>query len=412
MEYYLRVPLPYWDCTLDFHITDPTKSILWTKDLFGNGEGAVITGPFMNFTESDGTPISRNIGHAGSLMARENLDSLLARKSNRELVYTTNIALEEYHNGIQAWVGGSMAGVLTAPSDPVYFFHQCFIDKLWHDIRQNMPDPSDYPYDPTVTSPMQRPNKVMARLPFDSRFPLINSDGYTDVVSSRAHFSSSPAQSVQPWQCHNPTWKNKSVLMWDTDRKICVTGQGTHADFNFFPGMHTSLGNSAMNFPLMSTMGSMRAKTPKIKYVAPLKDIRTIHRTGKSMKNTKITSQLSNLLSMRMMPSSVSNRYNKRPAHFNRMRNRQSKSFGINSRNVQTKPKLQDRRFNSPNVPTSADLSELVLSAFFPDNTINQRSARRPASRPSNAFTPRVNNLRDSITTLESLLRQLRTLPH
>lgn len=41
---------------------DPTESILWSDDFFGNGDGVVTTGPFRNMRTILGGPIIRNYG--------------------------------------------------------------------------------------------------------------------------------------------------------------------------------------------------------------------------------------------------------------------------------------------------------------------------------------------------------------
>ncbi|XP_060081568.1 uncharacterized protein LOC132561427 [Ylistrum balloti] len=448
LEFYLHVPIPYWDCTLDFHITDPTKSILWTKEYFGNGEGTVRVGPFMNFTESDGTPITRRIGQAGSLIARENVDSLMTRKSNRELVYTTNIALEEYHNGVQAWVGGSMSGLLTAPSDPIYFFHQCYIDKLWEDVRQNMKAAEDYPFDPAITNPLQNPEYVLAKFPFDSRYPLANSDSYTRHVSARAHYSSSPAQATQAWECKNPVLKRKHVLVWDTDRQYCVTGQGSEKDFHIIPDLHTSAKivvstlNSPMNFPLDSPFNSPLPKKPKIKYVAPLKDIRAIYRAGNSMKKMKeapkIISSVLEALSSRLKNDELDRVKSQTQKSFStsqqsvvlpnnhvspdsRIFDHPGMSFGRRPRVVAVLAPPRASRIHKPfNTPMSqpqsflsqspSELSSIAFKLFQSPAVDQRRSAVRAPS-----VNPHLLNKKfavsSTINVLESLLTRLRSMP-
>ncbi|XP_021340237.1 uncharacterized protein LOC110441432 [Mizuhopecten yessoensis] len=449
LEFYLHVPIPYWDCSLDFHITNPTKSILWTKELFGNGEGTVRIGPFMNFTEPDGTPIRRRIGQGGSLIARENIDSLLSRKSNRELVYTTSIALEEYHNGVQAWVGGSMGELLTAPADPIYFFHQCFIDKLWEDIRQNMQNAESYPYDPTITDALQNPEKILVKFPFDSRYPLVNSDAYTKHVSVRAHYDNSPAQATQPWQCHNPAWKHKRVLAWDPDRQYCVTAQGTEQDFHVIPDFQTSAKivastlNSPMNFPIGSPLYSPLPKTPKIKYVAPLKDMRTIYRASESMKKMKeapkMISTLLGALSDRLQPTEANQNsamasdpfpipqqstinINNNAGQTPPMIDNQAMPFGLSSRVKTFQSPVHQQRFHSPMYTSLAasppqstsDLSSLVFKLFqSPTSVQRQTPASAPIinSKSYKTFIP-TNQVSRTIGVLESLLARLRSMPH
>lgn len=55
-------PIPYWESGLDHDMEDPTESILWSDDFFGNGNGVVTTGPFRSMRTILGGPIIRNYG--------------------------------------------------------------------------------------------------------------------------------------------------------------------------------------------------------------------------------------------------------------------------------------------------------------------------------------------------------------
>lgn len=45
--------------------------------------------------------------------------------------------VDELHNRIHAWVGGTMAGVPIAPIDPLFFLHHCNIDRLWAEWQRD-----------------------------------------------------------------------------------------------------------------------------------------------------------------------------------------------------------------------------------------------------------------------------------
>lgn len=62
LETACRAPIPYWDSGLDHDMADPTMSILWSDQFFGNGDGEVMNGPFRNMRTILGTPIIRNYG--------------------------------------------------------------------------------------------------------------------------------------------------------------------------------------------------------------------------------------------------------------------------------------------------------------------------------------------------------------
>lgn len=62
LETACRAPIPYWDSGLDHDMTDPTMSILWSNQFFGNGDGEVMNGPFRDMRTILGTPVIRNYG--------------------------------------------------------------------------------------------------------------------------------------------------------------------------------------------------------------------------------------------------------------------------------------------------------------------------------------------------------------
>ena len=37
----IGVPVSYWDSSLDFHMRDPTRAVVWSPKYFGNGFGEV-----------------------------------------------------------------------------------------------------------------------------------------------------------------------------------------------------------------------------------------------------------------------------------------------------------------------------------------------------------------------------------
>jgi tyrosinase len=44
--------------------------------------------------------------------------------------------LENIHNGVHDWVGGTMSDLLTAPADPIFWMHHANIDRLWWEWQQ------------------------------------------------------------------------------------------------------------------------------------------------------------------------------------------------------------------------------------------------------------------------------------
>jgi len=44
--------------------------------------------------------------------------------------------LENIHNGVHDWVGGTMSDLLTAPADPIFWMHHANVDRLWWEWQQ------------------------------------------------------------------------------------------------------------------------------------------------------------------------------------------------------------------------------------------------------------------------------------
>lgn len=52
-----------------------------------------------------------------------------------DFIYETSFSeyLETEHGNPHVWVGGHMANTKTSPNDPIFFFHHCYVDKMWAD---------------------------------------------------------------------------------------------------------------------------------------------------------------------------------------------------------------------------------------------------------------------------------------
>ena len=47
------------------------------------------------------------------------------------VIWPAQTRLENIHNGVHDWVGGTMSDLLTAPADPIFWMHHANIDRLW-----------------------------------------------------------------------------------------------------------------------------------------------------------------------------------------------------------------------------------------------------------------------------------------
>jgi len=65
--------------------------------------------------------------------------------------------LENIHNGVHVWVGGTMGWIPTAPADPIFWMHHANIDRLWSvwqaahpGLNPNLPGPPSSPTSPVM----------------------------------------------------------------------------------------------------------------------------------------------------------------------------------------------------------------------------------------------------------------------
>ncbi|KAK3092296.1 hypothetical protein FSP39_000939, partial [Pinctada imbricata] len=174
------VVLPYWDSTLDFNMNDPSHTVMFSSEFMGNVDhtGALESGPFMNWG------IIRDIGQVGSFMSEELLESILR---NPQTLHHDQIVengpgasvhtIEGQQNNVHAWVGGRMADRKSAPKDPIFFFHRCFVDLVWELFREKQilhgvnPE-TDYP---NMGGVFHDPDRHMDGFPW-----VKNIDGYSN----------------------------------------------------------------------------------------------------------------------------------------------------------------------------------------------------------------------------------------
>ncbi|VDK82198.1 unnamed protein product [Litomosoides sigmodontis] len=144
------IALPYWDSTLDGHLSDPRDSIMWSPTLMGESDssGRVINGPFSGFVTLDGHPtLTRHLGEEGHLLTDQNIDAVYDKDTIEGILaytaptqacpYPPNFsALEYYHASVHIWVGGDMKPPTTSANDPVFFLHHSFVDYIFENWRQ------------------------------------------------------------------------------------------------------------------------------------------------------------------------------------------------------------------------------------------------------------------------------------
>lgn len=126
-RYVPGLALPYWDSTVDRSPSDP----LWDQSFMGQFDSAWnlrrwLTGG-ANLPKEVREILGIRDGDVPHLATTANLADHLKKASYRSFCVTTENA---YHDPPHRWVGGAMRG-RSAPADPVFYLHHCWIDRMW-----------------------------------------------------------------------------------------------------------------------------------------------------------------------------------------------------------------------------------------------------------------------------------------
>lgn len=77
-----NVSLPYWDYTMDYYVTKPSESVIWTPCLLGCAEEVIKGGPFDGWYGGHNLPIARYAGHSSGacppkIISNHDIDDLM-----------------------------------------------------------------------------------------------------------------------------------------------------------------------------------------------------------------------------------------------------------------------------------------------------------------------------------------------
>jgi tyrosinase len=139
------VTLPYWDwTTLQAQQTGMPKA--YTDKTFMDG-GSRRANPLLKsaikFSGSQFNETSRDPGSTGVPKSLADLVTRAQRTSTGYVDYSRN--LENPHNGLHGWVGGTMGLVTYAAYDPIFWAHHANIDRLfasWQAANPNVQPPA------------------------------------------------------------------------------------------------------------------------------------------------------------------------------------------------------------------------------------------------------------------------------
>ncbi|CAC5376891.1 unnamed protein product [Mytilus coruscus] len=262
----IGVPVPYWDCSLDFHMRDPTRSNVWSPKYFGNGFGELTTGPFKDFRTPSGSLIFRNVGADGTLLSKQSIELIMSKTNHSEITEPLDdprYSLEGHALGVHVWVDGTFSRINIAAYDPIYFVYHSFIDMLWERFREQMI--SLYQQDPAWDYPIKgkiehRPQNLMK---FEPRYGFIpqfrNVQGYSESVANMIHFAPAPDCPV----CLNTT------ELYCSPQDICISRE---VQENFpvpIPKSRQKDGKQLSAFARGSIQGADPSEVPKDEEDAP-----------------------------------------------------------------------------------------------------------------------------------------------
>jgi hypothetical protein len=105
-------------------------------------------------TFEQGPELRRRIGATSSLPSPADIDNLLRINDYAQF----RAALENIHNNVHSWIGGSMGGG-TSPNDPIFFLNHTNVDRLWAQWQSLHPQVPQYPFN-NANQPMNMENML------------------------------------------------------------------------------------------------------------------------------------------------------------------------------------------------------------------------------------------------------------
>lgn len=125
--------LPYWDWTSERAATEGLPSI-FTEATYVDEAGNTVPNPLLSAKILPGANVPAETTRApGAPAALATTRALVAEALRKESYDTFTAALEQPHNFVHGWVGGSMGAVPTAAYDPVFWVHHSMVEKIFCD---------------------------------------------------------------------------------------------------------------------------------------------------------------------------------------------------------------------------------------------------------------------------------------
>ena len=130
--------LPYWNWSEQFEIPSIFTDKTWKNPKSGKTE----PNPLLAQPMHSGKPTTRSPGPAAKL---KNIGAMLTQARMATTYDNLHPDLENPHNLLHLWVGGSMRSTDTAAYDPVFWAHHCFVEFVfcaWQDAHPGALEPT------------------------------------------------------------------------------------------------------------------------------------------------------------------------------------------------------------------------------------------------------------------------------
>ena len=132
------VTLPWWDWS------SPTSRLegvpkYYSEETDSNGQPNPLLKSHI-FVPMSNPPLDedtfRDSGEPSDLPTRNDVNTTLSKMDFADF----EDDLEDIHDSVHGWVGGSMSRVATAAFDPIFWAHHCNLDRLWRIWQMNRSD--------------------------------------------------------------------------------------------------------------------------------------------------------------------------------------------------------------------------------------------------------------------------------
>jgi tyrosinase len=150
-----NISIPYWDWTSPLSHNEGIPKAYSQPTVGGKPN------PLYNFK----SPHLSGVTTSGVTERDENEPSILPNPSDVESLYDISdfgefsTRLQEFHDYIHGWVGGSMGSIAIAAFDPIFWAHHCNVDRIWaiwqtkhgNNLPVGLPDMPLAPFPPRVS---------------------------------------------------------------------------------------------------------------------------------------------------------------------------------------------------------------------------------------------------------------------